>query len=272
MNDPHVVALIYDIDHGISVSYDEAKPLVVERPEFRLEVKDNKARFYMKNHYETEADAREAIEEYIRKWEFEACLQGGPDYFSLRFQRAMIEDRDPPPPTPGFVVLRSEPIIASGSVSVAQLVVASGYPPPPSDVALTPDVQTLYDRYMGHRRGHEPLTGTAYFCLSYLEFLAIKEIKRQNTRKTKIKGRDAAAEYFQISRKVLDRIGALSTGRGGRLEARKPEGVNRDLTSEERRYLEEAVKEMIRRVAQRAHSPKVQLRQITLSDLPQCKV
>ncbi len=202
MNDPHVVALIYNVDHGDSVIYDEAEPLFQEEKGVRLEVKDKKAWFYLKDHYATEADARKVIEEYIRNWEFNACLQGGPDYFKLKFERAQIEDRNPPPRTPGVVALAATASFGCLRVSASLTVTnkVSRYPSPPSDVTITPDVQKMYDRYMAHRRSREPLAGTAYFCLTLVEHLG--------------NGRPAAAEYFQISRNVLDKIGELSTERG----------------------------------------------------------
>ena len=93
MNDPHVVALFYNIDHGNTVSYNEAEPLDVEEKAFRLEVKDRNSSFYLKDHYAGEAEARIYIEEYIRNWEFDACLHGGHDCFNLIYERAEIVDR-----------------------------------------------------------------------------------------------------------------------------------------------------------------------------------
>ena len=97
MNDPHVVALIYGIKHDDSVDYEEAEPFVREEPTFRLEVKDKKARFELKDHYAEESVARESIEEYIHVWEFDACLNNGPGSFKLRFDESEIEDRNPTP-------------------------------------------------------------------------------------------------------------------------------------------------------------------------------
>ena len=262
MNDPHVVALIYTVDHGNSVIYDEAEPLCQEEEGFRLKVKDKKAWFYLKDHYATEADARKVIEEFIHVWEFDVCLKRGPDFFRLKFEKAEIEDRSP---TPGVVNVAVTFRAGIPTLSIAASVVVPSYPSPPSDISVTPDVKTMYDRCIGYRRGHEPLTGMAYFCLNFLEYLA-KE--HQNKGQTKIKRRDAAAEYFQIGKKVLSRIGKLSTERGGPLGARKHKGVHRELTSEERQFLEEAIKKMIRRVAEKAHAPKKSLTKITFSDLP----
>jgi len=169
VNDPHIVALIYGIEHDDSVDYEEAEPFVWEEPAFRLEVKDKKARFELKDHYAEESAARESIEEYIRVWEFDACLNKGPDSFKLRFDESEIEDRNPTPGVAcGRVSFRAEvpTISASGTCRVCK------YPSPPLDLAISPDVQTMYDRYMNYRQGREPLSGMAFFCLTVLEDMA----------------------------------------------------------------------------------------------------
>ena len=72
MNDPHVVALLYQVNHDESINYRQAEQLIHEETNFLLEVKDNRARFEMKEHYATEKDARDSIENYIRNWESHA--------------------------------------------------------------------------------------------------------------------------------------------------------------------------------------------------------
>ena len=69
----------------------------------------------------------------------------------------------------------------------------------------------------------------------------------------------------------VSRIGKLSSKKGGPLEARKHEGVDQDLTKEERHFLRQAVEKMIRRVAEKAHAPEKDLMTISLSELPPCK-
>ena len=263
MNDPHVVALFYNIDHGNTVSYNEAEPLDVEEKAFRLEVKDRNASFYLKDHYAGEAEARISIEEYIRNWEFDACLHGGYDCFNLIYERAEIVDRNPLPSPLGAVEIKLSPLIfppASVSVSVSKVV--SRYPSPPRDVAINADVQTMFDRYMGYRRRLEPITGMAYFCFTFLNYLGKKRLNNGTT------GVDAAARYFQISRKVLTTVSNLCSTKGGPLGARKHLGVGQDLTNEERLFLKEAAKKIIRRAAEREKSPTKNLTQVTMSDLP----
>lgn len=252
MNDPHVVALIYGIEHDASVDYEEAEPLVREEPAFRLEVKDKKARFELKNHYAEESAARESVEEYIRVWEFDACLNNGPDSFKLRFDKAEIEDRNP---TPGEVSLHFSTTLPAPIFSFTLTRRLPVYPSPPSGLAINPDVQTMYDRYMNYRQGHEPLSSMAYFCLTVLENSA--------------GGRKASAQKYQIAKRVLEKIGYLSSEKGGS-EARKAGGVTEELT-EEGRFLKQAIEKIIRRMAEKTCDPTAELDKISLTDLQNVK-
>ena len=253
MNDPHVAALIYGIEHAASVDYEEAEPFVLEEPAFRLEVKDKKVRFELKDHYAEEAAARGSIKEYIRVWEFDACLNNGPDSFKLRFDKAEIEDRNP---TPGVVCGRVSFRAGVPTISASVTCRVRKYPSPPSGLAINPNVQTIYDRYMNYLQGREPLSGLAFFCLTVLENLA--------------GGRKAAARKYQIAKGVLREIGYLCSEKGGP-EARKAEGVTKELTQEERRFLNQAIKKIIRRVAEKTCSPTAELDKILLSDLKNVK-
>ncbi len=255
MNDPHVVALIYSIEHSDSIDYEMAEPFVREESEFCLEVKNKKVRFELKDHYPTESDARKSIEEYIRTWEFSACLERGADSFKLRFDKAEIEDRNP---TPGGGILCTPLIAMPGEILPASLTLKlANYPSPPSGLTVSPDAQTMYDRYMNYRRGHESLLGMAYFCLTVLENSA--------------GGRKAAARKYQIADKVLGKVGYLCSEKGGS-EARKAGGVTKELTEEERHFLNQAIKKIIYRVAEKTCNPLAELDKISLSDLQNVKL
>ena len=55
MNDPHVVALIYRVEHGNSVDYREAKPFIRKEPAFPVKIKDNQPPFELKDPLQTRA-------------------------------------------------------------------------------------------------------------------------------------------------------------------------------------------------------------------------
>ena len=185
------------------------------------------------------------VEDYIRVWEFSACLKNGPSYFKLKFDHAEIGDRNP---TPGVLMVDARPVRFEVKVGEATGVVSPAcYPPPPSGLKITPDVQTMCDRYMGYRQGREPLATMAYFCLTMIE----------NNPTTK---KDASS-------RVRDKIRYLSSGKGGQ-QARKADGTGTDLTAQDRLFLEEAIKAVIRRAAETAHAPDHNLPKISMSDLP----
>ena len=254
MNDPHVAALIYKIEHGQSVDYRKAQPMDHEETGFSVKVADQQVRFEFKEHYAAEDVARGAIEDYIRAWEFGAGLKNGPDYFKLKFDYAQIEDRKP---TPGVVMVHARPARFEVTVGKVTCVVSPGcYPPPPSVMLITPDVQTMYDRYMGYRQGREPLTTMAYFCLTILE----RSTKKNHSR-------EVAAETYGIKLEVLNKIGHLSSEKGGQ-QARKASGTNNNLTAQDRRFLEEAIKAIIRRAAEKAYAPNSDFPEISLSAFP----
>ena len=251
MSDPHVVALIYRIEHGDSIDYSQAKPLVVDEPQFRLGVEDLRARFELKAHYPTAEQARAVVADYIRVWEFDATLKrGNPDSFILRFEKAEIVDRNP---SPGTVRLSGCGVAVFVTESAKLTVSTPNYPSPPSDLAINPDAETMYGRYMGYRQKREPLPGMAYFCLTVLEAGA--------------GGRKAAAAKYGIDISVLKKIGDLTANRGG-AQARKAGGVATELSLQEHRFLDRAVKAIVRRVAERAHAPTGALPTISLSELP----
>ena len=244
MNDPHVVALLYQIDHGRSVDYRDAKPIDREEEGFCVKVENERVRFEFKEHYATEGAARKAIEDYIRAWEFSAGLRGGPKYFKLKFDHAQIKDRKP---TPGVMSLSAHFRAGVPTMTATLTVSPPCYPPPPSGLKITPDVQTMYERYIGYLQGREPLPSMAYFCW------------------TMTKGSPTIERDF--SEGVRNKVSRLSSEKGGQ-QARKALGTNKPLTAQESRFLEEAIKAVIRRAAKRAHAPTSNLPKISLSDFP----
>ncbi len=247
MNDPHVVALLYTIEHGRRVDYRKARPLDHEEAGFRVKITNQQIRFEFKEHYPTEDAARKVIEDYVRAWEFSACLENGPDYFKLKFDYAQIEDRNP---KPGVVMVSARPARFEFKVGKVTVVVSPPrYPPPPSGLKLTPDVQLMYDRYMDYRQGRKGLLDIAYFCWTVVK--------------------DNPATKKDFSGGVRNTISRLAGGGGGPKYARKMEGIDKEpLTDQERHFLIEAIKAIIRRVAERAHAPDSDLPKVSLSDLP----
>ena len=261
MNDPHVVALVFEVEHGPSAAYrDDAPPITHEEAAFRVVLEDGTARFELKEHHATEEEALERVRPYVRSWEMDACLRGQPGDFGLQFRRAKVIDRDPPPPTPGTVRLAARGIAGVATIGRANLsVVKPSYPAPPAGLTLKaddPDVVKMYERLSRYYEGREPLPSMAYLNLTVIED-KFPSPKRRN-----------AARALQIDLAVLDTIGDLSSTKGGTEAARKAMGTATELSTNEERFLKEAVKQIIRRAAEVAQSPGVALPPITLASLP----
>ena len=74
MNDPHVVTLLYEIEHGDSADYSKAEPIAREETDFHVQIANEGVCFKFKKHYASFSAARKAIEDYIRVWEFDAAF------------------------------------------------------------------------------------------------------------------------------------------------------------------------------------------------------
>ena len=258
MNDPQVIALIYAVEHGNSVSYETARPLCYsESPEFDLTVEDKVARFELRKFYADVDEAREAIEPFIQRWEFDAALRGGPNSFSLRFGEAEIVDRNPSPPelrSRGFgasAVLLELTASASGSVVLC----FPHYPSPPARDTLDPDddyVVKTKRRYDKYRLGRTTLPDVAYFCVTVLE--------------DRYGDLRVASKAWGISKSVLKEVKALSSYKGGE-NSRKADGFDVEFSREEKRFLDSALREIIIRAAQVAADGRQCHLQITKADL-----
>ena len=266
MNDPHVVALIYTVQHGNSVSYENASLLSYgDSPEFCLTVDNKTARFELKKHYAEKDEAREVIEQFIQHWEFEAAIRRGPSSFSLRYEGAEIVDRSPSPGTSrsGTIRLRTEGhLLRNIFASAKPTYNVPNYPPPPSGGIVAPDdpdVKSMYDRYVNHRLGKEPLLAMAYFCLTVLECKS----KGQRSGKRKVAG-----QHYHIDEEVLDKIGNLTANKGDLSVARKRGSSIDPLSGQDKKFLKKAVQEMIYRAAEVAADDSQCLPQITMTDLP----
>ena len=142
MNDPHVAALYYRVRHNETVEYSRATTLTFDEDLFEVEVKDGVARFGLKRHCATEAEAREIVDPFIRNWEFDAGLHDALRDFRLEFDKPEIVDRQP---KAGHVRGNASPIKFHFRVSSPTPTVFPGsYPPPPSGIESGhPDVYVV---------------------------------------------------------------------------------------------------------------------------------
>ena len=238
MNDPHVVSLKYRVRAPEEDSFDEAQPLSHETDEFTLVLEENVLRIRPRYHHASADDARAAIELFLRSWEIDAALGFGRSELRFDYEDAEIIDRNPPAPGTSQIIGLSTLELVSVAESLAVKLSHGEYPAPPVSFVATPDVETLWQRFEGYLNGREPLSSTAYFCITLIEARA--------------GGRAKAAHSLNISRKVLSKLGELASTRGSDASARKaqPGTTPVPLTEPEVKWVEDTVKAIIRRIAE----------------------
>ena len=99
----------------------------------------------MNDHFATEQEARDAVQDFIRGWELDAALARGPGAFELQFDKSAVVDRRP---TPGVIQARANPARFTFSASPVQGTVSPrDYPKPPSTrLTLSLDVESMFLR------------------------------------------------------------------------------------------------------------------------------
>jgi hypothetical protein len=251
MNDPHVEALHYVVEHGDDVEYEKAPPLEHDTSDFVVRIENNRVRVTLISHYPTEADARAAVEPILRAWEIRTALEFGPGRFGFKFARSEIVDRQA---SAGAHVLMAGAgrLTATGMV-VRLRVGRSKYPDPPTDFAGDISVEYMFERYRLYFGGGTTLADAANFCLTVLE--------------TSAGGRTGAGKRYAIAKKVLSKLGELAAKKGGN-EARKADGAQVAFSATERHWLEETMKRIILRAGEVAADPSVARPQIAMSNLP----
>jgi hypothetical protein len=234
--------------------FSETAPFEVETAAFRVSYGGRTVVVEMIEHHATVESARAAVEPYLRVWEIDDALKLGRPQISFGFERAVLIDRDPPPSfDPGLPEnVEAAGIGSAEAFGIPTVTVPRPFPKPPTGFALSPDLDTLFERWRGYLAGREPLQGMAYFCLTVLEIYG---------------GESGAAERFSVSRNVLETIGNLSHT-GDPLTARKARAMSRPLNANGTAWLEAVVRALIRRVGEVAANPAGSFTEITMADLP----
>ena len=104
----------------------------------------------------------------------------------------------------------------------------------PGNFTVNEHVRVAYQRWDAYLKGHESLPQAAYFILTELDQVA--------------GGRTVAAERFRISRRVLNKIGFLSSRTGTARTARKAD--YREMTHDEEHWLREATRILVLRLGE----------------------
>jgi hypothetical protein len=254
MNDPHVKSMRYRVEACPGVDYKDPPALDVRADAFEGHLAEGVLSCHLREHYSRVAEAQKAMGEFLRAWKIHVALQMGRPEIQFTYMDAEVIDRDPPPPGAPQVV-RPDPMDAVLLLEKVSAHITRGeYPPPPFRFRLTPDAETLWNRYSGYVGGREPLPAMAYFCVTAFEWSA--------------GGRTAAPKQYSVSRTVLKKLRELSSTRGDSTTARKVRGAEalQPLSGREERWIQTVVKLLIRRLGE--YEPGLALPTITMKDLP----
>jgi hypothetical protein len=256
MTDPHVESLRYRLEAGKGVTFNNPPPIDYDAKAYWLHLEDDILTIEMKDHFDTERKARESVEGFLQAWEIKAALDFGKDEIHFVFEGSRIIDRNPPPPGQPQVAEASIELSTSAAISVSGQVTRQSYPAPPSSFKVSPDVETMWSRYQAFIDNREPLTSMGYFCLTLLQQSA--------------GGPKQAANMYNIEQVVLKKLSELTSTRGDKAEARKLGAGAKltPLTGDERLWMMEAVKALIRQKAHYDFDSTMPLQQLKISDLP----
>lgn len=239
MRDPHVEAVYFSVGSAEDISYENPEPLDFSNHLGLFSLADGLLKVIPVEDFCNGLEASQAIDGFLRSWEIEADLKQNLGMIRFSYSHADVIDRNPPPPGASHVV---EGAFAS-AVAIADCLsiqlTTRRYPPPPGRFSASEFAKYAHRRWIGFRRGHEPLQAMAYFILTLLE--------RQAGNRTE------ACILFKIDRAVLNRVGDLCTERGSPLTARKARSTDFDeLTHIEIDWLERSVKRLIFRLGEHA--------------------
>jgi hypothetical protein len=255
MNDPHVVSLLYKVTFGKDVDYDKAPPLKEETEYFVCTLDREKAFFEMKTHFPKEEEAKKIADDFLKTCTIYWGLQNYLNEISFLYGGAEIVDRRPGQSN-ALSICVGDTICLSDEV--ASHVSRAVFPPAPHDFVVSPDVETIYNRYNGYVDSREKLTSMAYFCLTVLEEGRGRKVRKEVEKK------------YQIDLAVLNKWGDLVSERGSEAEARK---ANKDkaftpLRDKEQEWLIALIKKVIIRLGNYAYDSTQSFPKITFNDLP----
>lgn len=255
MRDPHVDTLLYKVSSEEGISYaTNPESLSVSTDLGTFNLTDGMLRVVPVEHFTNEEEARQAIDPFLRAWEIEADITSHIGMIRFQFASAEIIDRNPPPPGSSQVIEVRGTSMGVVGCSASMHLTCARYPKPPTIFRVTTEVQRVYRRWRSYHLGKEPLHAMAYFVLTQLQHAA--------------GNRRMAASSFKIDMRVLEKIGELSSTKGGESTARKAPSDNKfqELSDSEKHWLDQAIRKVIYRLGE--HASGGPLTQISLNDLP----
>lgn len=217
MNDPHVVALHYRMCVRDSVTFESPPPLSHEAGPFTLHLKNGQVVVTMREHFDSEQAAREAVDPFLDTWVLHAALKAHRRDFWFEYEHAEVIDRAPPPEPPGVVgagtaLMASFGLHATGTVSTTR----RSYPAPPKSFARTPLVEALFHLYQSSVNERRFAAAAGYFALT-----AIKTRVREPGWPGGVERSRLTASALGVEHAILQTLHDLTTEKGDITTGRK---------------------------------------------------
>ncbi len=265
MPDPHVERLYFRIVSDDSTSYRAATPLLHPTDLGTFVVRDERLVVELSGDFSDKNSALAVIEPFLRTWEAQSDLVRGVREIRFEFERADVIDRDRPEPGMRQSVGLEATISCRATLAVSVTVARGTYPSPPCSFTLTPNVESMYLRWLGYLDKREPLPAMANFVLTVIgSYGGLRLGKGAHKR---------AARVLRIERDILSTIGYLAAEKGDRMTARKAvrtsdtgEVIYQELSPKQRHWLETAVRRIIQHVG--TYESGDRSRGLTMADLP----
>lgn len=240
MGNRRVESLTYQLETDDTVSFD-ADPIEYDTDAFSLRLEEDELTVDLREHFSSVEEARECVDPFLEAWEVKYGTHFRQREIGFSYEGAQVVHEGAW--TEKFSMRISE-LGVDLSSDITYHIERPEYPDPPEKFRLSPDARTLWNRYEGYEQGREPLFSMGYACLEFLEGRA--------------GGREEAERKYNIEYEVLDDLGRLSSTRGSPDVARKPSGSQGEATPEERKWIEEAIRKIVRQVgvSDAGHDPE----------------
>lgn len=231
MKEPKVDFLSYRVRFAPGIKIESPESLAFDTPQFHGTLDQTRLQLDPKARFVSERAARDAIEPLLRAWEIQISLLAGAPVFTFEFGSIRFIDEANPTES-GYFLDHGQIELGLNAFEIYRL---KKFPPPPTDFASTPDIETLWLRYRMYKLRQEPLQSMAYFCFTVL---------------TARRGLVAAARHFHVEKRVLRKLSEISTTTGDNATARKRTTQLRPPTAGERQWLEAIVPALIKQMGQ----------------------
>lgn len=251
MKNSQVIELYYRLETIKTVDFKAAPPIEGETTAFNYSLNNGKLTIKLKQHCSSVEEAQNLVDDFLRSWEIDDAIRNSRKRIEFVFDNVKIID----PNNPNNIIIYTGGVSLKIGGSGEMKSIYPRYPSPPNFFKISPDVQTLWQRYEGYLNNHEPLQSMANACRTFPISLA--------------GNKKNAAQKFAIDIKVLNKLGELTAeNRGDKKSVRKfKSGVSpRPLSPIENEWIKAALMAIIRRVGEIDAAASLPI--ITMHDLP----